>query len=245
MSNFIARPPSYVPLSPELEAATADIAGLGLTEQPGSLTLQLKFTQTNSPEVDPNDSRYIAGCEPGDLAVPGVMGAVFKGDPGLSVIHCGEVHTYAEFFAGRGGLAERHLKRPPDIESRPAENGSKRPVLIRKSTGNTIVPTREIYLIVDERIPCVLYCGNVSKDIFAQRRNLWLLQQKRSDGRIAATCTRRYRLFTQSTKNKLGRFFVLQFEDSGPTPLDLLPDAIEFAKRVASGTLRLAAQDQD
>jgi hypothetical protein len=232
-------------MSAEYERATADIAGLGLTTQQGSLTLQFKLAQANSPEVDSGDTRHITGLKPGDFFVAGIVDAVFDGEAGVEAIHCGEVFTHAEFYDQRGGLAERHLKRPLDIESRPATNGSKRPVLIRKSTSGVVVPTREVYLIIDQRIPCVMYCGNASKDIFAQRWNLWLLQQKRSDGKIAATCTRRYRLFSQSAKNQLGRFFVPQFEDLGPTPLDQLPDAIEFAKRVVAGSLRLAAQDQD
>jgi hypothetical protein len=236
------RPLNREPLPAELEAATADVVGLGISDKSADFaTPQLKVVQVGSPECDDNDPDFIDGCEPGDLVLPGSVKPVFRGSEGVAVLHCGQTNTFSEFLPGRQGFVERHLERPVDVESRVADSGSKRPVLFRKGTGNLLVETREIYLIA-EGIPCVLFCSG-TKHMFARRWMSWLAQQMRSDGRVAASFSRRYRLFTVSTKNALGRWYGLQFEDIGPTPLEELPAAKDFTLRVRSGTLRLASPD--
>jgi hypothetical protein len=233
------------PMPEDLAAATAAEVGQGVSNDPGDLaTPQLKVAQSGSPECDPNDAAFIAGAEPGDLIVLGSVLPVFKGETGVSALHCGQITTYSEFMPGRQGFVERHLECPDDVEARPAENGSKRSILIRRGSGNLITETREIYLIA-QGTPCVLFCSG-TKHGFARRWMTWIRQQKHPNGGVLPSYARRYRLFTVPAKNALGKWFALQFEDLGwTTPMAEYQAAKEFNRFVEGGTLRIAAPTAD
>jgi hypothetical protein len=236
MSNFL-RSTSYTPLSPELEAVTEGMVGFGISgESTDYLTPQMKVMQSGSPDLD-----SIPGCEPGDIVIVNTPLPPFKGESGVIVQHCGQIDTFSEFLPGRQGFVERHLKLPADIESRPATNGSKRPILIRKSSQNLVTETREVYLIASG-VPCVLYASGTQHQ-FARKWMTFMAQQKRSDGRVAATFSRCYLLRTESRSNALGRWFGLTFEDAGPAPVEQIPAALEFYRFAQTGALRLSAPD--
>src|SRR5262249_15476058 len=213
--------------------------GRGVSEQSADYALlQFQVAQTMSPVVDRNDAAYIDGCEPGDLVVRNSVHPVYKSNEGVTAIHCGQINAYSEFLQGRQGFVTRHLERPDDLEVRPAPKGSKRPVLVRRDSGNLVVETREVYLFVAGN-PCVLFCSG-SKHQFARQWMAWMAQFKAPDGRPLPSFARRYRLFTAPTKNVLGKWFMLKFEDLGWTPLDQYQAARAFNKLVEGGGLRIA-----
>jgi len=226
-------------LPAHLRDAIAEDIGRGVSDQSADFAMQqLQVGQVTSPLVDKNDAAYVDGAEAGDLVLRDTLHPVYKGDEGLTVIHCGQITAWSEFLKGRQGFAGRHLECPDDVESRPADNGSKYPVLVRRSSGNVIVETREIYLLA-EGTPCVLFCSG-TKHRFAKRWMAWMAQFKAPDGRPLPSFSRRYRLVTVPTKNPLGKWYGLDFQDLGWTPLDQYQAARTFNKLVEGGGLRVA-----
>jgi hypothetical protein len=191
-------------LSAELEAALTEYAGAGVsTDSADFATPQFKIEQAGGLECDRASSTYIDGCEPGDLVItPG--GPVFKGETGATAIHCGQLTRYSEFLAGRQGFITSHRTLPGDCESRPADNGAKRPILVRTSNKNVIIEVREVFLIV-EGIPCVWYAHGTQHT--TARRMMTVLAQKRlSNGRVQPSFATRFKLTTTGTRNSIGKW---------------------------------------
>jgi hypothetical protein len=226
MSEIVKRPPGFAPLSPELEAATADMAGFGLSNQATDYkTPQMKVMQSGSPELD-----SIAGCQVGDIVITDTPHPPFAGETGVLVQHCGQIDTVTEWLPARQGFV-----------SQPGTNGSRRPVLTARGSGNLLVPTKELYLIAAGTC-CVLYASGTQHQ-FARKLMTYMAQQKRSDGKVAASFSRLYRFYTAHDHNQLGSWWGLRFEDAGPAPVDRIAPALEFYKFAMSGALRLSAPE--
>jgi hypothetical protein len=229
------------PPGPLVEATAGDGA-LGISNRTEDQYLaQLRQLQALSPQCDPNMAEYIAGAQSGDFVIT-ELHKLFKGAVGLGVLHCGQIRTKSEFLPERQGFVARWLTDPSDIETR-IEDGKRWPVQVRKSNGNLLIETIELYLLA-EGIPCVMFCS-ATKVRFARQWMAWLAQPQFINprtGRPMPSYARRYRLYSASDSNARGRWAAPKFEDLGwvdPKSQEFLA-ARAFAKLVAGGTLRIA-----
>jgi hypothetical protein len=238
-----------VPVAPgnaPLPTLQDDDFGRGLGEpsandRGGSLIMGV--AQTGSDALIENSARFIAGLEPGDIFVPNAVNPVYK--DGVSVIPCYAKDTFVEWPPGRqGNLVEVHDKCPDDVERHAGEKG-RRPVLIRRSTSNVVEPTRELYLLLlPELLPCILPCWS-SRLTFARNWRIWMMQQRDQNGRQLPAYCRRYRLRTAITKNGLGRWHGLVFEDEGAVTNEQLAAGREFSRFVEGGNMRITGSIPD
>jgi hypothetical protein len=225
-----APPPAYL-----LGVKPEDLAH-GISGEPADfVTPQLILLQAMSLACNRHDPTYIADAEPGDL---GETGQLFKGVEGASVLHCGQRNSFPEFLPGRQGFVTVHAELPGDVEARPAENKSRQPVLVRRSSGNVIVPTRELFLLVEGE-PAVMYASG-SKHFFCRRWMTSIAQYRHPSGKPYPSYSRCWRLSTVQQHNALGHWFGLAFNDLGWAPEDLFKRARDFNRLVEGGGVRLS-----
>jgi hypothetical protein len=249
MTNFSN---SIVPVvDAPLPAFLADVGGKGVSagisdQRDDYPTPTLSVAQAMSKWCDRNGADYLEGCEPGDLVLPGAVRPVYKGADGITALHCGQLHTWTPFLPNRQGIAGgRYLTCPSDVEQRKADNGSRRPILVQKSTGHVIVETREIYLIADGMV-CVVFCSG-TKHFFAKQWMAYLSQIRNPQtGGGMPSYSRRYRVYTVPTGNALGKWFGLKFQDLGWIETREQFDIAEaFYKQVKAGAVRIAGNLDD
>jgi hypothetical protein len=228
--------------SADLTEATAGDNNLGISNRPEDQSIsQLGQLQALSPQCDPNAAEYIDGAQSGDYVIRD-LNKLFKGTVGLTVLHCGQIRTKSEFMPDRQGFVARWTTDPPDIETR-IDDGKRWPTQVRKSTGNLLIDTVEVYLVA-EGTPCVFFCSS-TKIQFARRWQSWMGQPQFINPRtqrLMPSYARRYRLYSVSDSNARGRWSTPKFEDLGwadPKSQEFLA-ARAFAKLVAGGALRIA-----
>jgi hypothetical protein len=234
-----------------LPAFLADVGGKGVSpgisdQRDDYPTPTLSVAQAMSKWCDRNSADYIENCEPGDLVMPGSVRPLYKGADGITAIHCGQRHTWTPFLPNRQGIAGgRYLTCPSDVEQRKADTGSRRPILVQKSTGHIITETRELYLIADD-VACVLFCSG-TKHFFAKQWMAYLSRIRNPQtGGVMPSYSRRYRLYTVPTGNALGKWFGLKFQDEGWLETkEQFETAVAFNKLVESGGVRTAGNLDD
>jgi hypothetical protein len=226
------------------EALPAD-AGGGLSPNSSDYARpNLRIVQSGSPILTADNAKHLAEAKPGDWAIV-ELGLCFDGSEGLVVQHCGQINTWSEFLPDRQGFVARHLTKPDDTEAH--EGRSRRPVLIRRSTGNLIIETRELYLLTHDGIACVFFASSTQH----QFARLWMLRlaqirdPKNPEVKLPSYATD-FRLTTTPKSNAFGRWYGPVFHEIG-----LVEDearylaAREFQHLVASGAVRIAGNAGD
>jgi hypothetical protein len=203
--------PKKLAMPPELATRAEEDIGKGVSFDPADQTLPLlSVLQTNSPACDRRGADYIDGAKPGDFLLRGAADPIRDGETGIITIPCGIRRAYLEWLPNRQGFVARHEQRPDDfaVELR----GSRR-IYMRSSTGNIIEEARELYLLVDDH-PCLMSCRATQLQ-FARDLNTYIGQFLLSNGGVAPSFARKYKLTTAQTSNSLGSWFRPRFCDLG------------------------------
>lgn len=118
-------------------------------DQSDLLIPMIRILQSNSPEVNKNQSQYIKGSEIGDILVKGGNPPIIKGETGFMFQACYRRKAHVEWLprnkggGGGAGFVASHAEEPADTETAVIkEDGNEKTVRRRKSNGNLIVETR-------------------------------------------------------------------------------------------------------
>ena len=221
--------PRDTSLPAELEKLTAADAGLGVSFDPGDQLSKLLYVlQTGSPQVASRSESHVDDAEPSDLYLWGTS-RIWKGATGISPVqHCGQMHSWIEWLPQRQGFVARHSQRPSDTESQIIKDeGYERSSLVRRSNGNIVQETREIYLLLEGAVPVMMPCAS-SFHRFAREWNTHLSQcTNPKTGAVLPSFVHRFRLYTTPTSDRRGHnWFIPAFE-----PLGFVSDAEYQAAR--------------
>jgi hypothetical protein len=227
--------PSSAPLPAELADATALDAGKGVSTKPEDAIVPLiTVLQSNSPQCDKRGVEYIDTAEPGRWWLRGAIEPIRDE---IIAIPCAMARTWMEWLPDRRGYVARHEEEPEDIEIKPAEGNSRRPVLIRR--GNPIVDTKEIYVLVDNQpfmLPCASTFHQFARELQTHFRQ-WLHPKT---GKPLPSFARKYKLVTVPKANALGKWFMPKFVDLGWVGEAEYANARAFNEFVEQGRQRVA-----
>jgi hypothetical protein len=134
----------------DLLEITKQDAGLGSSPDPQDRLLPLiTVLQTNSPICDKRSPTHIAGAEPGNFWFRNDLIPIRDGVTGFLCVPCGMQRVWLEWGPTRGsGLFGRHSEQPKNVIMRQSEDGG-RMVMAIADSGNVIVETREVFVLVD------------------------------------------------------------------------------------------------
>jgi hypothetical protein len=234
MTNTIPAVPGNAPL-PVMQDADFDkeFAEPSADDRGGMFTIGI--AQNTSEICDRNSARYNADCEPGDLYILNAVSPIYKE---MRVIPVWVRNVYVEWPPGRTGTLVAVHEKCPEVERHTPSVG-RRTILVSRSTGNTIEFTKELYvLVLPELMPAMLPCFS-TRLRFMNDLRLWVMQQRDETGRQYPAYSRRYRFYTVQTKNNLGTWYGLKFEDEGPVTDAQLIAAREFEQFVKGGNARV------
>jgi hypothetical protein len=201
----------------ELRERAKRDAGEGVSSKAEDQLIPLIYVlQSNSPQVDKRGNAYEENAEPGDFFLRGAINPVRSGIEGIEAQPCMMLRKWVEWLPSRRGYVTEHDQPPADLESRiSSENTIEKTELVRKSNGNTIVDTRQFYLIVEGQ-PFVLPCYS-TRHTFARKWQTDLNQRRHPDtGNVLPAFLHRYRLTTYPDENAKGKYFSLKFTYIGP-----------------------------
>ena len=231
--------PLDTPLSAELEAQAAIDAGLGVSTKSEDQQISLlAILQANSPPCDKRGAGHLLGAEPGHWHL---RGDFEHGTKGIIVQHCGMARGWIEWLPNRQAFVARHPQRPSDAETRivKGDGGRERPSWVRRSNGNVLQETRELFLLVDGRSPFMFSCVSTFHS-FARELNSYLLQiTDPKTGLPRPSFMRRFRLYTVPASNQLGHWFKPAFQDLGFVSAAEYQTARVLAKIVERGLQRV------
>jgi hypothetical protein len=142
----------------------------------------------------------------------------------------------------RQGYVARHAEEPDDVEVRPAEGKSKRPVLMRPN-GNIIQDVRELYLLVDNQ-PFMLPCASTFHQFAREWQSYFRQWQHPQTGKVLPSFARRYKLVTVAKTNAMGKWFMPKFVDLGWVDKAEYANARAFHEFVEQGRQRIAPPDR-
>jgi hypothetical protein len=179
------------------------------------LTPLVCILQAGSPQVDKRGVEYIDTAEPGDFWFRTSVFPICPGQTGFTAIICGMQRVQMEYQPNRGGFAGRHFPMLPEsaIEYRLVDtDGKPKRVAIRRDTGNTLVDTRELYLLVDNK-PYVFGCHG-TLHTFVKRLETYFIQLVHPrTGKVLPAFHRKYQITSQPAQNTLGNWFTAVFTD--------------------------------
>jgi hypothetical protein len=200
--------------------------------------------QQNSPQVDKRGSKYVQDAEAGDFFLRGALRPIRSGVTGIEVIPCGMLRKWVEFLPERRGYVGESNTPPADLESRIThENGIEKIVQVRRSNGNTIVDTRQFYLLIEGRayaLPC-----SSTKHVFARGWVTYQHQLQLPNDDLLPAFAHRYLLTSFPDRNGKGNYFSLRFADLGPVSLAELEAGNALFEAVTRGTVRGEAPGLD
>lgn len=198
--------------------------------------------QSNSPACGKRTESYIEGAEPGHFWFRNALVPIVNGEIGFDAIPCKMIHTWIEWRPNRGGFAGRHDAEPSDCQDQMVrgDDGKERKIRVRKSNGNTVVETREFYLMVNGR-PYVLPCAGTKHTFARQWQTMFHQFINPKTGKVMAAYARKYHLSTIPASNTSGDWFALKFEDLGFVPLAQYNQAKTFYEQVERGEKRAEA----
>jgi len=236
LRNTTALTPAGGALPAELADVTAPDSGKGVsTKAEDAIVPLITVLQNGHPQVDKRGAEYIDGAEPGKFWLRGAIEPIRDE---IIAIPCDMRRSWMEFLQNRQGYAARHEEEPDDIEIKPAEGNSKRPILVRPN-GNIIQDTRELYLLVDNQ-PYLLPCASTFHQ-FAREWQTWFRQFRHpKTGKPLPSFARKYKLVTVSKANALGKWFMPKFVDLGWVDTAEYSRAREFHEFVEQGRQRPA-----
>lgn len=109
-----------------------------------SLIPMVTLLQQLSPQLKPNNEKYVRGAKMGDILLKGALNPLVKGDEGIVVQPCAFQKAYVEWVprSKGGGFVARHDAMPMDVVQKPDPENDRRVKNIRTSNGNEVIETR-------------------------------------------------------------------------------------------------------
>jgi hypothetical protein len=195
-------------------------AGRGIsTDQADNLVPLIYLLQTNSPQVNQRNEKYVDGAAPGDIWLRNSDTPIIRGDEGIVFQPCHFQVSYNEWVPreDNGGFVGVHLSVPPNAKcgEDPTKPGK---VYWEMPNGNEIIETRTyrgFVILPDGRaLPYSLPFSGTGHT--AAKTMMFLSNQQRTTkGTKPALWSCFYRLKTQLRKNKLGEFFNFTVANAG------------------------------
>lgn len=243
----LANPP--VPAQPTgalpdyLQGMAAADAGKGVsTDQADNLVPLIYVLQTNSPQVNKRDEKYVEGAEPGDILLKGAPHPVVKGEgEGAGVLFqpCWFNKVVNEWIprnpdGSGGGFVGRHEAMPSDaieteIPGKPGERPRKKMMSPRDTE---YIETREhAGFAYTEAGPLPYIIALSSTGHQTSREWMPLMNQKRlPNGQIAPSWCALYRITSRLRKRGTQTWFVLAAGDAGPNNGPMWATAEQYAR---------------
>jgi len=134
-----------------LQQQLAESTGRGVsTARDDNILPLIYILQKGSPCVDERSEAYVEGAKAGEFWVRGTN-KVWSGQKGIVVQPCAFLKCWIEWGPKRGdGLKGRHEDRPEDAFEKTVKDDKGREIVIwSRPNGNTLVETREHYVIID------------------------------------------------------------------------------------------------
>jgi hypothetical protein len=206
-------------LPPALAAKMGSGRGTS-TAQEDNLVPLIYVLQTNSPQVNKRDDRYVDGAEPGDIWLRNY--GIVKGEAGLLFQPCYFEKDFVEWIlrSSGGGFVGRHKEMPAEAKKAKDPQNPERAIFILPN-GNEIKETRNhagFVISEDGRQPLPYLIPLTSSGHTVSREWMGLMNRQV----IPGTSTKPdswsvyYRLRTKPRHNAKGDWFVLIAENAGP-----------------------------
>jgi hypothetical protein len=227
--------PQNAPTVPDFIAS--EDAGKGISYKPEDhKLLMLVVGQVNSPFVDKNAAEYIAGSEPGCLAIR-ELGEVFDGIVGIDVVPIIMQQVWIGWHPARGGYEGRYPEKPADAVSTIIQEGNRSKTILTRPSGTVIEECREVYLLFRGQ-PLLFPCR--STFITVTREWMTYASQFHTDkGDPLPLFARQYKLTTVPKSNALGRWYKPKFQDLGYVSRNVYLAARELYAIASRGALRV------
>jgi hypothetical protein len=166
-----------------------------------------KILQTNSPECNSRSPDYVAGAKPGHFLLGGTTPQVRDGVAGIEVVIAYSDVVHIEWKANREGFAALHFARPDDVHG--IDNGRRTQYF--RDNGNEVVRTGRIFFLLENAI-YELDLKSTGLTVFGNLNGRFDSYRDEKDQPVPCYA-RRYRLRTMTTRNALGEWFTLVFDD--------------------------------
>jgi hypothetical protein len=212
-------------------------AGQGISQaQEDNLVPLIYVLQTNSPQCNKRDDRYVDGAEPGDIWLRGAPSPVVKGADGFLFQPCHFVKDWVEWVPrdSGGGFVGRHDERPANArEVRDPKKPSK--VVYITPDGHEVKETRNhMGYAITSAGPMPYAIPLTSSGHTVSREWMGLMGRQRLPNKPNVqppSWALYYRLRTKMRHNADGDWFVLSVENAGPdgTPL-WVPTADDYQR---------------
>jgi hypothetical protein len=191
-------------------------AGAGLSTAPEDNLVPLLYVlQTNSPQVNKRDPKYIEGAEPGDIWLRNAPIPIIKGEQGIMFQPCHFYKDWGEWIDRDegGGLVGRHRDLPKDAKEYvdPTAPGVPK---YKSAMGNELVETRNFagYVMTPDGPLAYLIPLKGSGHSVGKQWMTSMNLKKTASGRKAPIWSFAYLLKTVQRKNKKGEWFVLDIQ---------------------------------
>lgn len=198
-------------------------AGKGVsTAQEDNIVPLIYILQTNSPQVNKRDPKYIEGAEAGNIWLRNSADPIVDGEAGFLFQPCAFYKDFVEWIPRKkgGGYVGRHDSIPADAKLTEVEgdDGNVREQYVRKAKGhegNEIVETRYhagiVHLEDGSRLPYIMALTGSGHGF----SRTWMTQMnaKVVDGVKAPSWACVYRLRTQFRQNPSGSWYMYEVVD--------------------------------
>lgn len=245
--------PKSVALPDEMLEMYAEHAGEGTSQsRDDNLTPFVAILQTNSPQVNKRDPKYVEGAEPGDIMLAG-LNTIWSGERGILFLPCAVDREWVEWKLRDqgGGFVGRHRDRPAEARDDKLADG--RPAVLMPS-GTQLVDTRYHFGLIlnpqeaktpaDGIMPSVISLSSTGHT-FSRQWMTQMNQHRLPGGRgVAPSYARLYRLVTVQKSNPSGTWFGFSVRDEGwNTNKELFGMGAALAASVREGAVQAAQPD--
>jgi hypothetical protein len=230
----------------DLLEVTKQDAGLGSSpDQQDRLLPLILVLQTNSPICDKRSPTHIAGAEPGNFWFRNDLIPIRDWVTGFFCVPCGMQRVWLEWGPIRGsGLFGRHSEQPKNVTTRQSEDGG-RMVMVRADSGNVLVETREVFILVGGKPYVFSVHGTAHTAVRMWQSLIDQVRHPQSGGPMPA-CAQIYNVATVPRRSAKGNWFVPRAEFRGFVATRAEYDtAKEFAEIVKRGTYRVDISGTD
>jgi hypothetical protein len=217
---------------------TAQDARLGVSDDPADRLLRLiTALNHNSTVVIPRSPDYQIGAEAGKLWVHNDLNPFRES---LTAIPVDMWMGFIEWgpTRGSGGPYGRHPQLPSDTEVRKNPENNKRPLLVRRDSGNVLEEVREFYLLVDGEPSVLPFRGSGHSTAKRWQMHFRQLRHPRT-GDILPCYAHKYQLTTKAQSNNFGSWYGVEWADHGPVSMPEYIAARELHAIIKRGAYRV------
>lgn len=201
-------------------------AGKGVSAKPeDNLVPMMAILQDKTPEADRHHQRYIEGAEGGMIWLKNSPEPFVPGEDGILVQHCHSYKALVEWKPrnnGGGFMGQHPWSQDPssvieDAKQVPDPRDPANKMMWVRKNGNEIIDTRyEVVRVFRDvnRLQYVIPFTSTGHTV-AKGWNTLRGQFHLSDGQVAPTFSRLYRLTTKAKTNAKGTWFLFNVDDEG------------------------------